>query len=145
MNHSATIENYIGKPFRSGARGPDAYDCWGLVIDVYRRLYGIDLPDFDIAATAVHQIAGAIASQAAAPQWARIAPAAPLPTPCVAVLAAVPGHPNLVTHCAVHIGGGRLLHALESTGVSIITPRHPYWQPKLRGFYLWTGGDPCQP
>lgn len=36
----------IGKPWVSGARGPDAFDCWGLIYYVYRSFYGIELPEF---------------------------------------------------------------------------------------------------
>src|SRR3990167_3147116 len=39
--------NYIdllGKPFEYGGRGPDTYDCWGLCMEIYKRL-GIQLPD----------------------------------------------------------------------------------------------------
>jgi len=35
---------YLGKPWVSGERGPDSFDCWGLVVDVYERLHGINLP-----------------------------------------------------------------------------------------------------
>jgi len=50
---------YIGKPHEPGARGPDAYDCWGLLREVYHTHYGIDIPDIPIrdsnSALAVHR------------------------------------------------------------------------------------------
>ena len=39
-------EQYIGRPWVSGARGPLAFDCWGLLYWVYRHHYGIELPEF---------------------------------------------------------------------------------------------------
>jgi len=30
-------------PYREGARGPMAFDCWGLVIDARHRLFGLPL------------------------------------------------------------------------------------------------------
>ena len=53
MSHWAAL--YVGKPYRLGARGPDAYDCWGLLLDVYQRQFGIVLPTLPgiSAATAV--------------------------------------------------------------------------------------------
>lgn len=36
----------IGKPWVSGARGPDSFDCWGLLAWVYQTELGIILPDF---------------------------------------------------------------------------------------------------
>jgi cell wall-associated NlpC family hydrolase len=31
------IDDLIGKPFQRGGRGPDGYDCAGLVVEVLRR------------------------------------------------------------------------------------------------------------
>lgn len=35
----------IGKPYAEHGRGPDGYDCIGVVMDVYRRELAVDLPD----------------------------------------------------------------------------------------------------
>lgn len=35
---------YIGRPYLWGARGPDAFDCWGLIEDVLRTRFAIELP-----------------------------------------------------------------------------------------------------
>jgi len=35
---------HIGKPWVSGARGGDTFDCWGLVFHVYKTVLKIDLP-----------------------------------------------------------------------------------------------------
>lgn len=35
---------YIGKPYEEGARGPDTFDCWGLLRAVYTDRYKIELP-----------------------------------------------------------------------------------------------------
>ena len=32
------LQHYIGKPFQFGASGPDAFDCWGLVVCLYREI-----------------------------------------------------------------------------------------------------------
>jgi cell wall-associated NlpC family hydrolase len=45
----ATVEvnDLIGKPWRLGARGPDAFDCWGLTREILGRLRpGKPLPDW---------------------------------------------------------------------------------------------------
>jgi hypothetical protein len=41
--------DYIGKPWVVASDGPDAYDCWGLVVAVQRRLYGHDLSIIPVA------------------------------------------------------------------------------------------------
>lgn len=39
------IQLSIGKPWVSRACGPSSYDCWGLVIDSFRQIDGIELPE----------------------------------------------------------------------------------------------------
>lgn len=41
MTHWAV--DYIGKPWQRGAKGPDAFDCLGLVTHVLDKHYGIQL------------------------------------------------------------------------------------------------------
>jgi len=41
------VARWIGLPFRLLGRGPDAYDCWGLVCAIYVDQVGIALPSFD--------------------------------------------------------------------------------------------------
>jgi cell wall-associated NlpC family hydrolase len=70
VNDRLTILNeYIGKPYLVNGRGPDAFDCFGLVLDIYRRLFDIHLPDWTVEdatlATAVRVINKAWRSQEA--------------------------------------------------------------------------------
>lgn len=43
MEHFAN--KFIDLPWVQGARGPDAFDCWGLLIWLYRERHGVELPD----------------------------------------------------------------------------------------------------
>lgn len=36
----------IGKPYKWAAAGPDSFDCSGLVVYVYKKALGIDLPHY---------------------------------------------------------------------------------------------------
>jgi cell wall-associated NlpC family hydrolase len=59
---------YIGKPWRSGATGPDAYNCWGLVREVFLRRHGLPLPMVDVGTEANFQrLRGAVTAGG----WAR--------------------------------------------------------------------------
>jgi cell wall-associated NlpC family hydrolase len=46
--NSNLINDYIGKPYLVNARGPDQFDCYGLVLDVYKKFLGITLPDWTV-------------------------------------------------------------------------------------------------
>jgi cell wall-associated NlpC family hydrolase len=39
------FDDLIGKGFRYGGRGPDEFDCYGLVMECFKRL-GVKLPDY---------------------------------------------------------------------------------------------------
>lgn len=41
-----TLDNFIGLPYREGARGPDAFDCYGLVAAIFKAMRGVELPDW---------------------------------------------------------------------------------------------------
>lgn len=45
MTNIDWINAVVGKPWVDRADGPDKFDCWGLVVDSYRRIDGIELPD----------------------------------------------------------------------------------------------------
>jgi len=38
-----TLNDFIGKGYEDGARGPEKYDCWGLVREVRHKVYGLPL------------------------------------------------------------------------------------------------------
>lgn len=40
------VDLFVGLPYREGARGPDAYDCYGLVAAVLKAARGVELPDW---------------------------------------------------------------------------------------------------
>ncbi len=44
MNSYDYINMVNGKPWVNRAEGPDTFDCWGLVIDSFRKLDNIELP-----------------------------------------------------------------------------------------------------
>ena len=39
------MNTFVGLPYREGARGPDAFDCYGIVSAVFKER-GVTLPDF---------------------------------------------------------------------------------------------------
>jgi hypothetical protein len=44
MTKTEFINHAIGKPWVSRATGPQAYDCWGLVIASFLEIEGLELP-----------------------------------------------------------------------------------------------------
>lgn len=98
----------IGKPFERGARGPDAYDCYGLVRVMFDRR-GITIPDFTSPGT-LEEVAELISSNEK--RWRRV----DIHTPGALITFRVEG---IGAHVGFGLGGDKFLHAIEPNGVAV--------------------------
>jgi probable lipoprotein NlpC len=107
-----TTVEVLGKPYRSGGRGPEVFDCSGLVYYAYKRL-GLTLP-----VTAEEQGKSGVE---------------------VSREAVLPG--DLVVfrikrdyHVGIMLNEQEFVHASKSRGVAIDNLTLPYWTKSLHGF-----------
>lgn len=102
---------YIGKPWRPAARGPEAFDCWGLVMAVYRECLGIELPEFNIDPRDRIAAARAIDAGPMLPIWQRLEKPEHL--------CAVGMGGKILSHVGVYLSdeGGMVLHAVDRCAV----------------------------
>ncbi|MDR1977214.1 MAG: C40 family peptidase [Synergistaceae bacterium] len=131
------LTGLIGKPFIDGGRGPDGYDCWGLVCEVFRR-GGIELRDyrdFNLSCYDSEGFCGLFEKESL--RWTRHEPP-DIPVPAVVTIRF--NHPIFVNHVGVYVGGGKFLHTREKTGVCIERLDSPCWRHKIEGFYTPEGG-----
>jgi cell wall-associated NlpC family hydrolase len=119
----------LGKPFVDGGRGPDAYDCVGLAIEVQRRR-GLTVPDF-------------VSSQA---ELHRQLAAGGLLHNCIKVQLPVPGCVALIRmglnerHLGVMVDAYKVLHTTAQTkGVVVERILSHLWQRRIVGFYKLEG------
>lgn len=128
---------YLGKPFIDGGRGPQGYDCWGLVLAVYRDIFGIDVPvDYDVSAHATMAVVRAMSKEMEVGNWQLVeTPVAP----CVVAMATNSNHPDLVNHCAIYLGDNKIMHALKATGVVIQSTEDMRIRGRIKGYFLWAG------
>ncbi|GMB00240.1 NlpC/P60 family protein [Pelosinus sp. IPA-1] len=129
------IDKLIGKPFVNGGRGPDSYDCWGLVCEVF-KMYGIELPDYKISCEDVSLIDGEINEQRN--RWCRCEGEPPVPALVVMRF----NQAVFCNHTGVYIGDGRFIHTAEKMGVHIDHIDSPAWRRKIEGLYVpgWLDG-----
>lgn len=122
------VKDLIGKPFVDGARGPAAYDCWGICMEVFKRC-GYSLPDYPISATDKESISAAI--EDGKNVWKMIEqPQAP----CVVIMRL--GSHTLINHCGVYVGEGKIIHTRNKVGAVIERLDTPLMRRIVKGFAL---------
>ena len=114
----------VGKPFRESGRGPDAYDCWGLAVEVFRR-FGIAIPDYRISCESV--TSGVMDKRE---QWARCV--GEIPAPALVVFTTA----GITDHIGVYLGAGKFIHAHKSAGVVVAVTNHVFWKRRIEGYYV---------
>ena len=128
------ISALIGKPFVDGGRGPGAYDCWGLVMEVF-RVFGQELPDYRISAYNYVGVGAQIMAGMADARRGHDSIWQELETPEAPCIVAIKNHPRMVNHCGAYIGGGRFLHVMERIGCVQDRIDSPMWRRRIMGFF----------
>ena len=125
----------IGRPWVAGGRGPDAFDCWGLVRRVQAERFGRSLPEIPVDAGDLRAILGAFRDHPERRRWALTE--TPAEGDCA--LMRQSRHP-------VHVGvwlavdGGGVLHCVRGAGVVFQRPKgllQAGW--RIEGFYRFEG------
>jgi len=109
---TAELTGLIGLSWVAGARGPEAYDCWGLFLTVQRQHFDRDLPEIPIDALDLRAVLDAFTAHPERQRWQSVS-------------AAEEGDAVLMrqSRYPVHIGvwldidGGGVLHAVRHAGV----------------------------
>lgn len=144
------IDDLLGVPYAAGGRWQphgerrtQALDCFGLVLEVYRR-EGIAIPDhaMDQRAAAEQQAAQTTDEWIARlfGRWERL----DLSMPRVNILAVPPvvAFSN-VDGAAVHVGvliePRRFLHCTKGAGVTLNSLDRPPWSERVLGVYQYVG------
>nr|WP_255604423.1 SH3 domain-containing protein [Oscillochloris sp. ZM17-4] len=105
---------FIGSRYRWGGSGPGGFDCSGLTSYVYRQ-YGVGLP---------HSAAGQFSTR----YGAMIGNMGSLAPGDLVFFANTGGHRG-ISHVAIYIGGGQIVHAMTpSYGVQVSGVWSSYWQ-----------------
>jgi len=106
---------YIGLPYLPNGRGPDAYDCWGLLRHIQARHFNTPMPEVPIGdAEATRQI---FETKVNMGDWVAV----DMPRHGDGVLLRGGRHPHVGVWLDIDSGG--VLHAMENIGVIFSHPR----------------------
>lgn len=126
----AHLDSLIGVPFAYGGRGPDTYDCWGLVQHLYELWHGVRLPEQRYM-HAQAQIALTMAHQLRAGLYQKVEP-----QPGSVVLLKLKG--GVAAHVGFQYDLFRIAHAWKHSG-GVTTERLDDWKAQNRvvGHYMY--------
>lgn len=111
--------DYLGKPWVSGAQGPDAFDCWSLVRTVQLQVFNRQLPIIMVDGLDTSAIIQTFKTHNEYKHWKQISE--PVEGDCVITKSA----PNKPEHVGIWVGvdGGRILQAVYGSGVVLVSAR----------------------
>lgn len=121
----------IGVPFAYGGRGPDTYDCYGLLIELHRR-QGMDIPDYR-SSSDVRVISDSMRESIHNGVW-RQKKMTEVDVGDVLLLR-VKGLP---CHVGMVVGKDRFIHTWEGVG-GVLTERTSLWKSRIIGIYAFNG------
>lgn len=122
---TSDVHELIGIPYENGGRGPDSYDCYGLIKELMNR-DGIEIPDY-VSPDDKRRIVAIFHSELRLWRECDRRPGAIL-------LFRVPGN----FHVGYYLGQDQFVHTWEkSAGVCI--ERLSHWDRRLVGVYEYCG------
>lgn len=124
--------NLIGVPYEEGGRGPMSYDCYGIVMEYYRRR-GIIIPDYHSLGSSEEKNAEVL--NAMDNGWREV----PEPEIHSVVLFKVHRAP----HIGVIVKEGWFLHVGDGHNAVLQSLNHPLWVKRIVGFYQYEDIRDC--
>ena len=125
------LARYIGLPYADKGRGPDSFDCWGLVRLFYAEQFGIVLPshlgDYE-SAKHQHEVSALIEREKQAGKWFEV----PAPMFGDLVSMRIAGQP---WHVGIALGDGRMLHTMKRHESVIESHTSRLWAKRIDGYF----------
>ena len=116
----------LGKKFEYGATGPDAYDCKGLMIELFKRI-GVQFPEYDSSDEP------AVQSERFAEGLAKYA--IPISNAETFALVMFQIKPPYVSHVGMMLNSVQFIHITQGSSVTVERIDSLQWKRKIAGFY----------
>lgn len=134
---------WVGTPYGDRGRGPDAYDCWGLVQTVFAVQYGIALPSYadDYPASVAGEAIEAVIDRECRAWHAVVEKVGNEPIPATARQRAREGDVVVLRvlgrrmHCGVALDGDRFVHVLFGSQGCVERMSDRLWERRVEGIY----------
>ncbi len=116
-----SVNDLMGAPFEYGGRGPERYDCYGLLMEMYKRS-GLAIPDYGSSSQGAEIIAMMLGK---VNEWKEIDP-----RPGCTLLIKLP----MSMHVGFLLPHKKFIHTTKSTG-GVTIERLRDWTRRILGYY----------
>lgn len=122
------FRDYLGIKYKHLGRDKrKGLDCWGLILNIYKDYYEIDLPDLQNYEQDWSYKGNNYIMDRYTDEWSRIQ------VPQKFCLVLIKNAHNIVNHAGVYIGNNRFIHCCRA-GV-VISRIDDFWKPKIEGYF----------
>jgi len=121
---------YVGLDYRLGSVGPKYFDCWGLVVWVYKQEFKLTINEGIFYMTKEDR---AILLREHIGKWLKIIK----PQPGDGILFMIGGK---IPHCGIYVGESKMLHSVDRRMSCIENINSPKWKSRLEGYYRYSPG-----
>lgn len=130
---------WIGLPHEMGGRGPDAWDCWGLLMLVLDKQAGLKIPayegvDWDRDSRESRRGTAEYIAEQRRLNWTPVEPGQERPFDCIVLLLA--GRP---LHVGCVASPGWMLHSSDGAGSAVERYDSLLWRHRVDGFWRLRG------
>lgn len=131
------LNAYVNVPYRDRGRAMEGANCWGLIVLVYAREFGIELPAYDDRAAALTEIERAelslvVAGERDAGDWLEVAQGAHRPGDLV--LFRIAGE---LAHMGIVSAPDRFLHMRLGQAAGFESLSSPLWAKRIASFHRY--------
>lgn len=124
---------YVGRPFieRKDGKG---FECWDCVLQVFRDVVGIELPDYgEISAKELADVAAAFDQGVNSPTWVKVDH--PRSLDVVVMRSRTKGLGPRNRHCGVMVDDKRMLHVEANTASVVVPVTHASVKFRIVGYF----------
>lgn len=127
---------YVGLPFAEGGRGPDAFDCWGLVAAVLRQECWIEVEPFaEIPTFDSEGVEARVKAEIARTDWLPVFRKDVRPFDVAVMWVERHGKGRTLSHLGIVVAPNRLLHIEKETRAVCARFSSPTIAWRLDSFY----------
>lgn len=128
-------------PFKYNGRGIDGLDCYGFVRLCYKKIKGIDLPDFSwVDAQDFKNVARTFIDESAKPNWERISHAERSPLDVILMTRIAKGA-RLPVHVGLLADNYTVAHFEENAGLLFEGVESQYISNRIVSIFKYVGGS----